>query len=148
MRAYSDEAAQSHNYKMRMESKQHFMAANSREAIGEIYDAMIHAYFIDDGNLAVWLESDAERYFAGVYFTNSEFNESGLLAAQNVNFRHTIDVVAREGLIGTFFKIIIEKVIPDDGVFDYFGADLNIIPRGEYGPEFITPLGQNEAAWS
>lgn len=139
---FTESGAYRHNYKMRVESKHHFMTPALREEIGELYEALVHAYFLDSGSLAVWIETDVERWFAGVYLVDVT-HETGLIFSQRQKFRHTIDIVAREGLIGTFFKIIVEKVIPDTGVFDFFGTDLQVIPRREYGPEFLTPFTAN-----
>jgi hypothetical protein len=52
-----------------------------------------------------------------------------------------MDIVAQEGLLGSFFTITIIKVIPDTGVFEHFGTDFELFPCNDYPAEFEAGLG-------
>lgn len=145
---FSEARAHRHNYKLYIASKWYLMNQNSRVEVGEVFDVFLHTYFLDTAAVHVIIETDVARYYAGSYVLDGEFNESSRAAPALRQFRHTLDVVAREGLLGTMFRVIVEKPIPESGVFDYFGADFNIIPRPEYGPEFIADMGAKVNGWS
>jgi hypothetical protein len=141
MRAFSEAVANRANYRARIQTRAHFLAPDSRDMVGEFYAGQVHCAFSDVHGMMLIVESDNGRHYQQVYFSEPTNDKTDWpLDGQRI-FRHTFDLVAREGLLGQFFTITAEKIIDDSGVFDHFGTDLEIIPCPEYTPEFESGLG-------
>jgi len=142
MVAYSDNVARAHNYKMVVGGKAIFMAQNSREEFGEVFNLLLHANFDDQLPFRIVIETDNGRFETVLSdYVVAEAKETNFATSKHNTMRHTLEIVPIEGLVGTFFKYEITKAIADTGLFDYFGADYQIIPRREYGPEFFAGMG-------
>jgi hypothetical protein len=141
MRAYSDDVAYTINYHARIKTRAHFLAPDSRDTVGEFYAAAIHSAFSDVLGMFIGVESDNGRHYEDVNFDEPTNDKTDWPVTGQRIFRHTFDLVAREGFLGQFFVFTINKVIPATGVFDHFGVDLEIMPCSEYTPEFESGLG-------
>lgn len=143
MNVFSEDAAYRHNYKARIKSKAYFLAPESRDTVGEFFAAAVHCAFSDVLGMCVIVESDNGRHYQQVYFAEPTNDKTDWPTAGQRIFRHTFDIVAREGFVGQFFTITLEKPIPETGIFDHFGTDIEIVPCPEYTPEFESGLGNN-----
>ena len=141
MNVYSDDIAVLHNYKAKIRSKHHFLAQESREEFGELYNVLLHVRYADYFGMTVELRSDSERYLTSTQYDIPESRETNEPTNIHFSMRHTEEIVPYEGFYGTHFDVTIIKPINDDGHFDYYGGDWNVIPRRELGSEFISGMG-------
>jgi len=147
MVAFNENSCYGHNYKATTKSCPYFMDQISRESVGEFFSAQVHAYFTDSSGIMILVESDKSRYYEQLWTSEPSNNLTDFPLDAQRKFRHSFESVAQEGLIGSFFIITIQKVIPDDGEYQLFGSDLNIIPTTEYTAEFESGFGPIAEGW-
>jgi hypothetical protein len=148
MIAYSDGISVAANYEMKVRSRPLFVSQYMREFLGEVFDALIYAAYVDTKGMQVELRSDDVRHVEQAPDVDSTQVYEGSATTVNANkFRRTIEVVPQEGFKGTYFTVEIRKIIADTGAFAYWGSDLNVIPRGIFTPEFTTPMAAMTAGY-
>jgi len=138
---FSEANAIRHNYKAKMTSRAHFLAPEERSEMAEFFGVQVHSAFADPYGMMILVQSDVGRHYEQVYFSKPANDKTSWTPDQRDAFRHTFEVIAREGLIGHFFTITVQKVIPDTGIFDHFGADLEMFAVPEYNAEQEVGLG-------
>jgi hypothetical protein len=108
-----------------------------RRSVSEIFDAVLHCEFADTKDFDVSLRTDNERQISSSEYTATEAVVNNQAAAGRPHFRHNVQMVPQAGEFGSFVQVDIEKTIPNDGAFKYFGFDSHHIPHPEIDPEFI-----------
>lgn len=107
-----------------------------RSMMGELITSIVYCNWDDDLGFDVTFLTDVGRQKAIVDYAATENVESGEGAAGQPHFRRFVEVVPSEGMYGTEFQALIEKVIADDGNWNYYGIDFKVIPHKELTPEF------------
>jgi hypothetical protein len=144
--SYSSAIALSNNYTAKIRTRPQFVSTTSnKEAIGELYRALVFCSFNDTLGLVVWAFADEKRYKCECSYT--EISETELAEIGRPQFRNVVEIVLPEGFHGTCFEALIEKVVADDGGFDYRGTNFKIVNRPELSPEFLSGSSAIQYGW-
>jgi hypothetical protein len=97
-----------------------------RESKGLALHAMIRMLFADSETLTVTITSDDSRHV--VPNTFSQVRISGVTTTGHTAYRKTIAFSLKEGVFGSYFTILMDKVIPSTGAVEIFSPELVIAP--------------------
>lgn len=107
----------------------------------ELMDSIAYCEFSDDyeeeNGFSLSVKSDSKRFVENFDQASNGSSETQLDSSGHHSMRHSIQMIPKEGFLGTFFQIEIEKVVPADGHFEYYGCRMNVLRRPAFGPEFM-----------
>ena len=122
----------------------------TEQSFSELFDLNILADFADDtalnNDLNIEVISDLSRFNeSGEYFANQQF-AGNIPEGDYGKIRHSVQIVPQCGFFGNFYGYDIQKNVPADGNFKFFGVrgNCNPIPAD---PEFVAGLGTINDGW-
>jgi hypothetical protein len=128
-------------YKIKIESRPLFCSAD-QSSVGELFDGNIKCHFRDTGTYIFKITANGNSDGQALSNTQSDYSTEGVVvnnqaAAGRKYWRHIIQIIPIAGMYGLFFQGYVEKLLATDGLFKYFGVDLNILQRPEIDAEFL-----------
>lgn len=106
---------------------------------GVVKKVVIYIDFVDTTALTIRVRSDETRLIANSTFVQER--QSGVMAPASETYRDTIVFDAKgEDLWGSFFDLLLSKVIPADGNAEINGYEL-VVVDSHYEPEYSSGLG-------
>jgi hypothetical protein len=120
-------------YSMKYRTR-YWYAGTLRCATADLKKILLYLYFQDTAGLTVNIYADGTRLVAPC--TYSQVRQSGM-AADNT-FRHFVLITIKgDGIPGSFFDMLISKVVPSTGAIEFFGVEALIdniqeMPKEEF----------------
>jgi hypothetical protein len=125
------------SYSMNFRTR-YLLAGALKASHGILEYVLLYLYFQDDKGLSITAYSDGARLVSPCTF--SQVRQSGM-AADNT-FRHFIMDLIKPGMPGSFFDVLVSKVVPADGAVEFIGVELMIgNPQDLPKEEFMTASG-------
>lgn len=113
--------------------------------MGELSDVVLHLEMKEDAGLSVIAYCDKNRFNATMSY--SEGVDTDLEEAGYNDIRTMINGILKEGTYGRGFSILVDKIVPEDGVFTFSGVDMNVQPQEEFEAEFYGTFGERQKGW-
>lgn len=128
-------------YTMKVQSRP-LWASEDQVVVGELFAGNVKCEFRDDSatlkTFDVTVDTDQYRQTTeSSYHTDVQVINNDAYITGRIYWRNFVQFIPRASLFGNFFRVLVEKVIPTDGNFKYFGIDLAVIPHPELDAEFL-----------
>ena len=121
------------------------------EGVGELFQLELNCEHSDDNyqidnDFDITIDSDTERFECAVNYADNQEGASEVTAENYYKVRKKIVVFPRVNFYGNTFKTTIQKLVPVDGNFKYFGLAMNVIPIS-VEPEFFSGMNATINPW-
>ncbi len=97
-----------------------------REMQSIIQQILLRMKFADTDGLVVTIYADESRHVVPTTYVQTR--ESGVTVVGSTAYRKSIVINAKDGILGSFFTIFINKTVPTTGDFEIFSPELLVEP--------------------
>lgn len=137
-------------YLLEIQSRQ--LYAGPRESsVNELFEAKVACEWSDDAavekDFDITLESDRNRFSEPVAVDTAIVAATDVTTANRYKVRNDVALWPMPGFYGSFFKYTLQKKIPADGNFKFFGAAFQGIPIN-MDAEFFADMSTITTPWS
>ena len=137
-------------YTLELQSRQLYPGPRET-SMSELFDAKVLCEWSDDSvvekDFDVTLESDRNRFSEPVAVDTAIAAATDVDAADQYKVRNDVSLYPKPGFYGSFFKYTIQKKVPSDGNFKFFGVNFSAVPLN-LDAEFFADMSTITTPWS
>ncbi|MBD3312804.1 hypothetical protein GF352_05115 [archaeon] len=147
MKLYNESDAKTNKYTAQYRSRYLYRNPNMKNIMYEAMAVLAYVNYNDSENFDIVVYADNQRFSATIDYDTNESTENDMAAAAKPYIRHFIEGTLPDGMVGSFFEVLIQKVIENDGHFTFYGTKLILQYRPELEPEYVSASGSLTDAW-